>query len=191
MEARGQDGVVDTNCSHRSAPLMVPRIPPNPYLRPIKDIAPDEVGTISLPLRPAGDPIRRVGLRTDTLCRSLHNNWSGHAGCRGFSRAHPRYSKTFTSRIGGGAQRAGHEHWNLLNPIRAFLANPNAIFPYRIALEFQSLGRTGYDRCSSFNHLRAHPLFTLPDQISALLLGNTTIPALDPNGHFAGHSSLR
>jgi DNA-directed RNA polymerase subunit RPC12/RpoP len=38
MEARSQDGGVDTNCPHCSAPLTVPRIPPNPYLRPIKGI---------------------------------------------------------------------------------------------------------------------------------------------------------
>src|SRR5438045_1099066 len=33
-----QDGGVDTNCPHCAAPLTVPRIPPNPYLRPIKNI---------------------------------------------------------------------------------------------------------------------------------------------------------
>ncbi|PYM01765.1 MAG: hypothetical protein DMF19_05375 [Verrucomicrobia bacterium] len=38
MEARAQDGGVDTNCPHCAAPLTVPRIPPNPYLRPIKNI---------------------------------------------------------------------------------------------------------------------------------------------------------
>jgi predicted RNA-binding Zn-ribbon protein involved in translation (DUF1610 family) len=38
MEARAQDGGVDTNCPHCAAPLTVPRIPPNPYLRPIKSI---------------------------------------------------------------------------------------------------------------------------------------------------------
>jgi len=38
MEARSQDGGVDTNCPHCSAPLTVPRIPANPYLRPIKGI---------------------------------------------------------------------------------------------------------------------------------------------------------
>jgi hypothetical protein len=38
MEARAQDGGIDTNCPHCSAPLTVPRIPPNPYLRPIKSI---------------------------------------------------------------------------------------------------------------------------------------------------------
>jgi hypothetical protein len=38
MEARAQDGGVDTNCPHCAAPLTVPRIPPNPYLRPIKNV---------------------------------------------------------------------------------------------------------------------------------------------------------
>jgi DNA-directed RNA polymerase subunit RPC12/RpoP len=38
MEARTQDGGVDTNCPHCSAPLTVPRIPTNPYLRPINNI---------------------------------------------------------------------------------------------------------------------------------------------------------
>src|SRR5881398_3360774 len=38
MEARSQDGGVDTNCPHCAAPLTVPRIPPNPYLRPINNI---------------------------------------------------------------------------------------------------------------------------------------------------------
>jgi predicted RNA-binding Zn-ribbon protein involved in translation (DUF1610 family) len=38
MEARAQDGGVDTNCPHCAAPLTVPRIPPNPFLRPIKNI---------------------------------------------------------------------------------------------------------------------------------------------------------
>ncbi len=38
MEARSQDGGVDTNCPHCSAPLTVPRIPSNPYLRPIKHV---------------------------------------------------------------------------------------------------------------------------------------------------------
>ena len=38
MEARAQDGGIDTNCPHCAAPLTVPRIPPNPYLRPIKNI---------------------------------------------------------------------------------------------------------------------------------------------------------
>jgi DNA-directed RNA polymerase subunit RPC12/RpoP len=38
MEARSQDGGVDTNCPHCSAPLTVPRIPTNPYLRPIKHV---------------------------------------------------------------------------------------------------------------------------------------------------------
>jgi DNA-directed RNA polymerase subunit RPC12/RpoP len=38
MEARSQDGGVDTNCPHCSAPLTVPRIPGNPYLRPIKNV---------------------------------------------------------------------------------------------------------------------------------------------------------
>jgi len=38
MVARAQDGGVDTNCPHCAAPLTVPRIPPNPYLRPIKHI---------------------------------------------------------------------------------------------------------------------------------------------------------
>jgi DNA-directed RNA polymerase subunit RPC12/RpoP len=38
MEARSQDGGVDTNCPHCSAPLTVPRIPGNPYLRPIKHV---------------------------------------------------------------------------------------------------------------------------------------------------------
>ena len=38
MEARAQDGGVDTNCPHCAAPLTVPRIPPNPYLRPIKSV---------------------------------------------------------------------------------------------------------------------------------------------------------
>ena len=38
MEARAQDGGVDTNCPDCAAPLTVPRIPPNPYLRPIKNI---------------------------------------------------------------------------------------------------------------------------------------------------------
>ena len=38
MEARSQDGGVDTNCPHCSAPLTVPRIPTNPYLRPIKNV---------------------------------------------------------------------------------------------------------------------------------------------------------
>jgi hypothetical protein len=38
MEARAQDGGVDTNCPHCAAPLTVPRIPPNPYLRPFKNI---------------------------------------------------------------------------------------------------------------------------------------------------------
>ena len=38
MEARAQDGGIDTNCPHCTAPLTVPRIPPNPYLRPIKSI---------------------------------------------------------------------------------------------------------------------------------------------------------
>lgn len=39
MEARSQDGGVDTQCPHCSAPLTVPRIPSNPYLRPIHTIA--------------------------------------------------------------------------------------------------------------------------------------------------------
>jgi hypothetical protein len=39
MEARSQDCGVDTNCPHCSAPLTVPRIPTNPYLRPIKHVA--------------------------------------------------------------------------------------------------------------------------------------------------------
>jgi hypothetical protein len=38
MEARAQDGGVDTNCPHCAAPLTVPRIAPNPYLRPFKNI---------------------------------------------------------------------------------------------------------------------------------------------------------
>ena len=38
MEARSQDGGVDTTCPHCSAPLTVPRIPANPYLRPIQNI---------------------------------------------------------------------------------------------------------------------------------------------------------
>src|SRR5437764_15239470 len=38
MEARAQDGGIDTNCPHCAAPLTVPRIPPNPYLRTIKNI---------------------------------------------------------------------------------------------------------------------------------------------------------
>src|SRR5204863_9375481 len=38
MEARAQDGGVDTNCPHCAAPLTGPRIPPNPYPRPIKNI---------------------------------------------------------------------------------------------------------------------------------------------------------
>jgi len=38
MEARSQDGGIDTNCPHCSAPLTVPRIPTNPYLRPIKNV---------------------------------------------------------------------------------------------------------------------------------------------------------
>ena len=39
MEARSQDGGVDTQCPHCSAPITVPRIPSNPYLRPIHMIA--------------------------------------------------------------------------------------------------------------------------------------------------------
>jgi len=39
MEARSQDGGVDTQCPHCSAPITVPRIPGNPYLRPIHTIA--------------------------------------------------------------------------------------------------------------------------------------------------------
>lgn len=39
MEARSQDGGVDTHCPHCSAPITVPRIPTNPYLRPIHTIA--------------------------------------------------------------------------------------------------------------------------------------------------------
>jgi hypothetical protein len=35
MEARSQDGGVDTHCPHCCAPLTVPRILTNPYLRPI------------------------------------------------------------------------------------------------------------------------------------------------------------
>src|SRR5436309_12937497 len=38
MEARAQDGGVDTNRPHCAEPLTVPRIPPNAYLRPIKSI---------------------------------------------------------------------------------------------------------------------------------------------------------
>ncbi len=38
MEARSQDGGVNTNCPHCSAPLTVPRIPTNPYLRPINHV---------------------------------------------------------------------------------------------------------------------------------------------------------
>ena len=38
MEARAQDGGVDTNCPHCTAPLTVPRIPTNPYVRPITNI---------------------------------------------------------------------------------------------------------------------------------------------------------
>lgn len=36
IEARVQDGGVDTNCPHCNAPITVPRIPANPYLRSIK-----------------------------------------------------------------------------------------------------------------------------------------------------------
>ncbi|PYK73396.1 MAG: hypothetical protein DME42_07080 [Verrucomicrobia bacterium] len=39
MEARSQDGGVDTSCPHCSAPLTVPRVPMNPYLRPINNVA--------------------------------------------------------------------------------------------------------------------------------------------------------
>src|SRR5437588_3264466 len=39
MEARSQDGGVDTQCPHCTAPISVPRIPSNPYLRPIHMIA--------------------------------------------------------------------------------------------------------------------------------------------------------
>lgn len=35
MEARSQDSGVDTKCPHCSAPITVPRIPLNPYSRPI------------------------------------------------------------------------------------------------------------------------------------------------------------
>src|SRR5256714_15014917 len=38
MGARAQDGGVDPNCPHCAAPLTAPRIPPNPSLRPIKNI---------------------------------------------------------------------------------------------------------------------------------------------------------
>lgn len=38
MEARSQDSGVDTKCPHCNAPITVPRIPLNPYFRPITTI---------------------------------------------------------------------------------------------------------------------------------------------------------
>jgi hypothetical protein len=38
MEARSQDSGVDTKCPHCNAPITVPRIPANPYSRPISTI---------------------------------------------------------------------------------------------------------------------------------------------------------
>ena len=84
MEARAQDGGVDTNCPHCAAPLTVPRIPPNPYLRPIKNIVRQMKGVpLPFPYLPQADSTRSIDVGPRSVWRSIYYHRGRDAGCRG------------------------------------------------------------------------------------------------------------
>src|SRR5438067_3118460 len=164
MEARAQDGGVDTNCPHCAAPLTVPRIPPNPYLRPItKHRPPNERGAISIPLFATADPTRSINIGPRSLCRSIYHHRRRYPSCWNFPRTHPRYAETFARRIDRGTQRTGDQHRNLLAPFPSLLDDSAAVRTDWFILEFASSQRPSHDRAATLHRVRGYAVFAAPE----------------------------
>ena len=99
MEARAQDGGVDTNCPHCAAPLTVPRIPPNPYLRPIKNIVRQMKGVpLSIPLSATAHSNCSIDVGPRSVWRAICYHRRSDAGCRSLSRINPRQRRNICGR---------------------------------------------------------------------------------------------
>jgi hypothetical protein len=152
------------------APMTVPCIPTNPYLRPINNVV-RQMKTVPFPF-PYIPQIVQLSVLTSVLLlfAGLFITIGLVTDRRRLPRAYSGCAETFAGGIGGGTECTGCEHWNFFTSVPSFLPGSAAILAYRLALEFASIGRTGCHGRSSIDRLRDHALLALHRKVSAFIL---------------------
>ncbi len=146
MEARAQDGGVDTNWRASSVPLSA-----------------------------TADSTRSIDVGPRSVWRSIYYHRGRDAGCRGLSRINPRHAEAFAGGIDRGTQCAGDQHRNLFAALSSFLDDPASFLSCRVNLEFASSQRSSHGRSSSLHRLRRYPVFAPSDQVLAFVLSNVVL----------------